>query len=221
MALGQHADAIPALQSAVDHADVNTPVAIALLSIARSHAAIGQKEQAIDNLAAIEATGGRPYTRVKNSPEFAAINTSPEFLAVLEKLHPCGSAEHRAFDLWIGDWEVTSPARAGWTAESSITLANNGCSIHENYRTQGGYTGRSINFYDPQKKKWHQTWTDNQGAPLYLEGGPVDGAMVLTDATSRVTWSTQPDGRVRQHWESTSDGGQTWTTAFDGYYRRK
>ena len=121
----------------------------------------------------------------------------------------------------IGEWEVTTPAREGWTASSSITVANNGCSIHEDYLTQGGYAGRSINFYDPQKKKWHQTWTDNQGAPLYLEGGLVDGAMVLTDATSRVTWSTLADGRVRQHWESTSDGGKTYTTAFDGYYRRK
>jgi hypothetical protein len=30
-----------------------------------------------------------------------------------------------------------------------------------------------------------------------------------------------PDGRVRQHWETSKDGGATWTTAFDGYYRRR
>ena len=29
-----------------------------------------------------------------------------------------------------------------------------------------------------------------------------------------------PD-RVRQHWESSSDGGTTWTTAFDGVYVRQ
>jgi tetratricopeptide (TPR) repeat protein len=221
LSLGQHAEAIPALQSAVDKADPNTPVAIALLSIARSHAALANKDQAIASLEAIVATGVKPFNRVNNSPEFSAISNSPEFLAVLEQLKPCGSDEHRAFDLWIGEWEVTTPAREGWTATSSITVANNGCSIHEDYLTQGGYSGRSINFYDPQKKMWHQTWIDNQGAPLYLEGGLVDGAMVLTDATSRVTWSTLPDGQVRQHWESTSDGGKTYTTAFDGYYRRK
>jgi hypothetical protein len=54
--------------------------------------------------------------------------------------------------------------------------------------------------------------------------------MVLTDADlpisdvagtiNRVTWSTLDDGRVRQHWENSTDQGETWTTSFDGYYAR-
>ena len=39
--------------------------------------------------------------------------------------------------------------------------------------------------------------------------------------TERITWTPHPDGTVRQHWEQSTDGGQTWTTAFDGLYRRK
>ena len=34
------------------------------------------------------------------------------------------------------------------------------------------------------------------------------------------TWTPNPDGTVRQHWEISSDAGKSWTTAFDGLYRR-
>ena len=37
----------------------------------------------------------------------------------------------------------------------------------------------------------------------------------------RITWTPNADGTVRQHWEQSTDGGKTWTTAFDGLYRRK
>ena len=36
----------------------------------------------------------------------------------------------------------------------------------------------------------------------------------------RTTWTPLEDGRVRQHWESTTDGGKSWSTVFDGYYSR-
>lgn len=133
---------------------------------------------------------------------------------------PCSSPTHRAFDFWVGEWEVTTPARASWKASSSISLANDGCSIHESYVTPGGYTGKSINFYDTAREVWHQTWIDNQGSTLYLEGNPESGAMILSDASSRITWTVLPDERVRQLWESTEDGGETWKIAFDGYYQR-
>jgi hypothetical protein len=38
----------------------------------------------------------------------------------------------------------------------------------------------------------------------------------------RITWS-RIDGdsdRVRQLWETSRDGGETWSVAFDGEYRR-
>ena len=55
--------------------------------------------------------------------------------------------------------------------------------------------------------------------------------MVLSDADlevselagtiNRVTWSLLDDGRVRQHWENSSDKGETWTTSFDGFYKAR
>ena len=137
-----------------------------------------------------------------------------------EQKKPCSSKAYRAFDFWVGEWIVTVPSRQGWSAQSVISRHNDGCSIHEDYHAAGGYQGSSINFYDQSDEKWHQTWIDNQGGALYLRGGPIEGGMVLSDSGNRITWTSLGDGRVRQHWEATTDGGATWTTAFDGYYAR-
>jgi hypothetical protein len=60
-----------------------------------------------------------------------------------------------------------------------------------------------------------------------VKGGIVDGRMILQSepqdtpegpAVQRITWSREADGSVRQLWESSFDGGRTWTVAFDGRY---
>jgi hypothetical protein len=56
---------------------------------------------------------------------------------------------------------------------------------------------------------------------MILTGETVDTAGAVTN--QRITWSRidgDPD-RVRQHWEASTDGGATWTTAFDGVYVRR
>ncbi|MEJ2541855.1 MAG: hypothetical protein P8188_18125, partial [Gemmatimonadota bacterium] len=76
-----------------------------------------------------------------------------------------------------------------------------------------------------------QSWVDNQGLLLRIEGGIRDGAMVLEGITvrpdgvevlNRITWSVLDDtgDRVRQLWEFSTDGGDLWNVAFDGEYRR-
>lgn len=143
---------------------------------------------------------------------------------------PCESPEHRAFDFWIGSWEVFTPDgnRAGTNA---ITPVMGGCVLHERYDGAQGYHGESFNVYDASRGVWHQTWVDTGGLLLVLEGGIRDGAMVLEGQTRdargavtqhRISWSVLADdgSRVRQHWEQSTDGGETWTTGFDGEYRR-
>ena len=73
---------------------------------------------------------------------------------------------------------------------------------------------------------WHQTWVDNTGRLLLLEGGLSDGAMVLEGTTQRdgksvrhrITWTPRDGGTVQQVWAISQDDGATWTTAFDGLY---
>lgn len=143
---------------------------------------------------------------------------------------PCSAEPYRQFDFWVGDWETTSGDKIA--GHNSIILLQDGCVIQENWTSAAGkYTGTSYNFYDPQDKHWHQTWIDNQGQSLRLTGGLEGKSMVLLSGEMknaqqesvfhRITWTPNDNGSVRQHWESSSDAKNDWTTLFDGLYERK
>jgi hypothetical protein len=140
---------------------------------------------------------------------------------------PCSEPESAQFDFWIGDWDVFGPK--GKQAGTNRIERLYGCVLHESWKA-AKVEGQSFSRYDTERGLWHQTWVDNGGSLLLLEGGLRDGAMVLSDATipgrkadapvNEVRWSRNDDGSVRQHWRVTKNGGKTWTTAFDGKYVR-
>ena len=141
---------------------------------------------------------------------------------------PCSSPEFRAFDFWLGNWNVYGP-KGNLAGTNNITREFNGCVLHEHYNTDRGYSGESFNIYDAPRKVWHQTWVDSSGLLLVLEGGIQNGKMVLSGQTTgtddtitshRITWTPNDDGSVRQFWESTNANGD-WEVAFDGKYVRK
>jgi len=140
----------------------------------------------------------------------------------------CDSPEHRQFDFWLGEWNVHSPD-GKLAGVNQISREYDGCVLHERYTNNRGYTGESLNTYDAGRKVWHQTWVDNSGMLLLIEGAFRDGRMVLegqiVDAAGkavrhRITWTPHADGTLRQHWES-ADGTGKWSTLFDGKYTRK
>ena len=150
--------------------------------------------------------------------------------AAFAQAPPCSSEAHRAFDFWVGDWNVQAGGQL--VGRNSIRQVLNGCVLHEHYVTPSGYEGESVNIYDASRGVWHQSWVDNAGALLLLEGGAEDGRMVMQGETrdaqgngtlNRISWSMVGDNpdAVRQHWELSTDGGGTWTTAFDGLYMRQ
>ena len=142
----------------------------------------------------------------------------------------------RQFDFWVGEWEVFGPEgkRVG---ENRIEPLYDGSALAEHWQGAGGIRGTSLNAWEPLTGRWHQTWVDSSGSLLLLNGGLVDGRMVLTGrapaddeagaegaaATElpRITWTPNEDGSLRQCWEVSSDDGMTWRVAFDGHYRRR
>ncbi|HVO88757.1 MAG TPA: hypothetical protein VMV45_09455 [Casimicrobiaceae bacterium] len=141
----------------------------------------------------------------------------------------CTSPEYRQFDFWLGDWQVAGPTGKP-VGRNRITAIHNGCALQEQWTGNGGSTGTSLNTYDASRKRWHQTWVDNGGNLLLLEGSFADGRMTLSGATQRaeatgtdlqrITWTPQPDGRVRQLWEASEDDGKSWKVVFDGWYSK-
>jgi hypothetical protein len=144
---------------------------------------------------------------------------------------PCCAGEYRQFDFWIGDWNTYQQDNLAGT--NNIYLREDSCVLVENWISAGtaGFTGTSYNFYSRQTGKWHQTWVDNQGGSLLLSGGLEDGKMVLYSeplpnlqgvmTVNRVIWTPNPDGTVRQLWESSTDEGESWAVLFDGLYKKK
>ena len=138
---------------------------------------------------------------------------------------PCATAEHRQFDFWLGEWEVRTPdgKRAG---ANTIRQTLGGCVLQENWRGARGHNGTSYNIYDASRRRWHQTWVDDEGLLLELDGAFVDSRMVLSGETvdsagrtvkQRITWERLDGGKVRQRWDSSLDG-MKWQVLFEGIY---
>ena len=163
---------------------------------------------------------------------FAAL-TTPVLLAAEEATESapaarCTGPEHRQFDFWLGEWNVSSNGQVA--GSNSVVSIQGGCAVQENWRGagEGGITGTSLNAYDRERGVWHQTWVDSGGTLLQLEGGLADGVMVLEGerptplgkgvTRHRIAWTPNPDGSVRQLWEASQDEGVNWTVIFDGLY---
>jgi hypothetical protein len=140
----------------------------------------------------------------------------------------CTTSAHRQFDFWVGDWTVTDSAGTTTFGTNRITNEESGCLIHEHWSGSRGGTGQSLNYYDLHSGRWVQVWVDSGGGNLRLEGALEDGRMVLravapgpkgTTIEHHAIWSKEGDGRVRQYWRSSSDGGKTWQVVIDGWYR--
>src|SRR5262245_50795540 len=158
------------------------------------------------------------------APALAAAQTPPA-----ARPDPCAAPDSRQFDFWLGEWEVSTPD--GQPAGTNRITPIYGCVLDESWKGRGGFEGQSFNRYDARRGVWHQTWVDNSGGILMIEGAFRDGVMTLSDATlpgkkdpkrmNEITWTPNADGTVRQHWRVSTDGGATWTTAFDGKYVKK
>lgn len=165
----------------------------------------------------------------------AALMVAPTALAQTAQTPPppptCDAPEHRALDFWIGEWDVYATGTDTLAGRSSIQSAETGCVITEIWRGEG-FTGRSLNIYDRETARWEQFWVSSIGGVTHFIGGPTEDGMVLTAPQariwlapgavfqSRMTLTPLPDGSVRQHGETSSDG-ETWTTRYDYNYRRR
>lgn len=139
---------------------------------------------------------------------------------------PCEGENFQAFDYWVGSWVVRN-AQGQEVGTNTISRIAGGCGLLEEWESSTGNTGKSLNFYEPASGEWRQIWVGAGGSLLDLRGGPVDGVMTLQqDQTNaqgrtvrqRIRWIPREDGVVEQLWEQSTDGGESWAVAFQGYY---
>lgn len=156
---------------------------------------------------------------------FATVTLSQE----APKSPDCSGDEYRQFDFWVGNW-VVADKDGKVQGKNSIELMLNDCTLQENWTGAGGSNGKSFNFYDRQTKKWHQTWIDNRGGVLYLDGSLEGNVMVLegvrlgqdgNDVLHKISYTPMEDGQVKQHWQASRDKGKTWREVFLGFYKKR
>lgn len=140
-------------------------------------------------------------------------------------------------DFWVGEWEVTwdeGEGKMGYGV-NRITKVLDGKVIQENFEiTEGqskGYKGTSISSYHTAAKKWFQCYADNNGT-FYHFVGNLNGDRktfktdVFTtkdgkDFTQRMVFHHITQDAMIWDWESSNDGGKTWTLNWKINYKRK
>lgn len=210
------------------------------LQRARELARAGQAPEALAALARAAAGGFGGLALVESDPDLASMRALPgwaEVRAALDRnMRPCAyAAEYRQFDFWVGEWEVrSSTAPPGLPpARSRIELVEDECVIAEHYANAAGYSGRSLNVYDRDTKRWEQFWVDNKGGRHHYVGTGRDGNLYYEadgvrfggpgapPGKVKMTFFAQGRDQVRQLIEQSLDGGKTWAVVFDGIYTRR
>jgi hypothetical protein len=150
-------------------------------------------------------------------------------LAAQQPPAPCAAPEYRQFDFWAGTWNVFDPSGLH-VGTNTIERTLGGCVLHEQWTSARGHRGFSYNTYDRTSGRWHQTWVDDGGNLLLIDGGLAGKAMIMRGTTTtaqgatvlnRITWTPVAADSVRQLWETSTDDGKTWSVAFDGMYVRQ
>lgn len=142
---------------------------------------------------------------------------------------PCQGEEHRQFDFWIGEWEL-SWANGG-KGHNTIAPLYGDCGVEERFESfqPNAWRGMSVSQYDARSGKWRQTWADSQGGFLSFEGGMEDGGMVLhgkgqqpdgTPVATRMRFVDITANSLRWLWERSTDGGESYALAWEIQYTR-
>ena len=215
--LRRAAEILERVGKATDYADPNV-----IRMQATTYVQLGDEERAYQSLERYVAVGLRAEA-MKTQDAFAPLRGQARFEQLLAKAEAndreCDSPEARQFDFWIGDWKIVNHPGIGGSTDT-IRKTLNGCVLEESYHGYLGNRAKSTSFYNRSHKQWRQTWMTDSGEVLEYAGGFRDGAMVLEGEVERhdgvrvlerMAWKPLGDGRRLQWFESSEDGGQTWS----------
>lgn len=143
---------------------------------------------------------------------------------------PCAGAEFQQLDFWLGDWYATwegTPGSPAGRGGNRIVRSYDGCVTEEHFEG-GALKGHSVSVYAVGEHRWRQTWVDNQGGFIDLQGGLNSaGDFVLTtlpqpgsNSASRMIFTEIKSDSFTWHWQATQDG-QQWSDKWVIHYTRK
>jgi hypothetical protein len=140
---------------------------------------------------------------------------------------------NHVLDFLLGRWtispgngEKTGMRQGAATVTFSADLDH--CLIEEKVDGPGTYRGWSFSGYQPVLGVWKKTYVDNLGQRILLTGGQAGDVIVLTGSKRaadgellvRVTYAPSGEDRVTQAWETSRDGGTTWSRELEVQFIR-
>jgi hypothetical protein len=139
------------------------------------------------------------------------------------------------FNFWVGQWEVSWEEGDGMGhGTNHIEKTLDGKVLQENFEiTEGqntGFKGTSISVYQPRFERWKQAWADNNGG-YYDFTGEIEGNKRIfqtevgeledgREFTQRMVFYDITEDSMTWDWESSEDGGETWTLSWRIFYER-
>ena len=147
---------------------------------------------------------------------------------------PCSAPEAKQFDFWVGDWKVrwnaTPAGEPAGTGRNRVRRILGGCVVEENFSTDEAQPliGRSVSTWNSQRKRWLQTWVDNQGSYLDFSGEFKNGRMILAreavdgnglQLRQRMVFENIAGDRFDWRWESSRADGE-WKLLWLLHYER-
>lgn len=139
----------------------------------------------------------------------------------------CDSPAYHAYDFFVGNWDVYRTDGRRF-ASDVVTKEMDGCAILERWdhkKEQGvGYSA-----YDVQQNRWIQDFFQNDGTVLTFVGHAVPDGMLFEGVDvpkpgvlerNRVLFRRRDDG-FEEFWTTSIDGGHSWKTVFDAFFRRR
>ena len=142
----------------------------------------------------------------------------------------CDAPEARQFDFWIGDWHAE--CGDGHRGSNRIRSILDGCVILEEFDASQSaqLRGTSVSMWAPSRGRWLQTWVDNAGNYLALEGGLDDaGRMVLSTAREddgreiiwRMVFADIAERSFDGSWERRGANDSEWEPVWRIHYTRR
>ena len=202
--------------------------------LSRLYARAGREPEALEQLEIMAAGGFGLPGLIEGEADYDGIRGNARFAAALESIRaarfPCAADDrHKAFDFWIGDWNVSQNGQFAGT--NSIRPILGHCALFEQWEGTSGSFGKSFNYYDPGRDHWRQIWISDSGTFIEFTGEARDGGIFYTAETvnpadgsvtlHQFEFTQLDDGVVRQYWETSADGGETWSPIWDGRYERR
>jgi hypothetical protein len=142
----------------------------------------------------------------------------------------CLAPQYRQFDFFVGRWNVYD-RRGNLVGTDVVEKRLKGCVVSERFTDagKGGGIGIGLSGYQPATQTWYQDFMGDDGLLVTLRGRPAGSAAMVLDGDDythgkhrldRGAWTVRGN-EVEELWTGSIDGGKTWSTIFDGFFRRQ